>query len=184
VAKELTKDPLKSKRPATKTVPVCMDPDLAWEWADANREAERLRMASSFQADDVDLSRRMQEAETKVEALRPAVEDATVNFVLKAIGREDYALYAKYPATDEQKAKAREQGVRASWNEDDFPPALVAASLVLPDDSDVTVEDVIGMFSDPDWSQGEVLELLTAALDLNTRNSVVDLGKDFGTTAG
>lgn len=78
---------------------------------------------------------------------------------VQALGQKPYDdLLATFPPTKDQ----REKG--ASYDEDRFAPALIAACLVEPV---LTVGQVTQLFEDEDWSRGELGELYRRCLEVN-----------------
>lgn len=76
----------------------------------------------------------------------------------RALSPEDWdALVAAHPPTD----KHREAG--STWNNDTFPPALIAAVSLSPK---LTISQAKGLYTNPEWSPGERRELFFQALDV------------------
>lgn len=75
----------------------------------------------------------------------------------RALSPEEWdALVAAHPPTD----KHKEAG--STWNNDTFPPALIAAVSLSPK---LTVSQAKGLYLNPEWSPGERRELFFQALD-------------------
>jgi hypothetical protein len=154
-----------------------LDNDLA----EAYREAEtNFNAANSFatvRGDDQGAQRRADEASDVLASAKVALREASVKFVLQAVGRERYEqLVLDNPATREQQRKARDlrQDV-PDFNEDTFPQALVAACLVEPELSE---EDVHRLWKSDQFSVAEIRMIVQNAILVNQNWRVVDLGKE------
>jgi hypothetical protein len=100
----------------------------------------------------------------KIQALEEELAASEVAFTFQAIGGRPLAkLIADNPPTDEQKASAEEQGMRAVRNDETFQPALLQASCVAPEGS--TVEDWTAICDT--WSLGQFTPLWEACLVAN-----------------
>jgi hypothetical protein len=90
-------------------------------------------------------------------------DEKTVTFRFKALSRDRYErLLAAHQPSKTQRAQTTAMGGFLQWNPDTFPPALIAACLVEPDD--LSDEDVESMFTDDAWNQAELGALFDAAL--------------------
>lgn len=100
----------------------------------------------------------------------------TITFNLASCGaKKAEKLLLAHPPTDDQQARTqaalKAEGKRGvlQFNEDTFPPALIAActtSIVITGDepetiTDVTAEDLTELFAEESWATGDVAELLT-----------------------
>jgi hypothetical protein len=193
----LTFDHLKSrKQPITHYVPVCLDNLAADRFH--NAEAIFLEMQAASEADlaraslgngDVAAEQARQDAiRAEYEDAKAAYEDATVQIVMRTIGRKAYErLVLEHPPTDEQKAQFKiDYGDEATapYDAEAFAPALVAACCVEPK---MTVEEVTvlfeGEFDDagneitPAWNMAEVMTLFGEALAVCNLSSVGAVGK-------
>lgn len=111
---------------------------------------------------------------------KAAVEDATVEFVVRSLSRRQYAdLIESCPPTDEQIAEAKQKGEpRPDNNPDEFGPHLIAASIVEPEG--ITLEDAQTIWNE--WPNGEVQSLANICLALNqTSRLEYYQGKSGGT---
>lgn len=189
MARPQTYDHLKSKKkPQTAKVSLCLDSDLSEEFEEAQRKVReaRIRATASNVDDDTRtrLDRELEEAEQALEALRPAVEEATVVFKFKSIGRKKYEeLVLAHPPTDEQverskkfasEAEARNGEDRLMHNPDTFPVALIAKASVEPK---LTEDEVREMWDSDDWTGAELMTLFFTAQTPQMKRSQVDLGK-------
>lgn len=103
--------------------------------------------------------------------LQEELRQSEVSFVLRGVGRRAFTdLVGDHPPAADQLEKATELGIQLQWNTDTFPPALVAASVVVPDDWDL--EDWAEAYED--WPTGVWARIWRAALAVN--NGVVDPG--------
>lgn len=184
-ARPLTFDHLiGKKKPLTKTVPVVLDPDLAEEYEEVRRAADLAHARVSVSPDNAEAHAQLLEADAALQQLRQRLvdEDAVVTFRFRGIGRAAYEkLVDLHPATAEQRMKAKSQGITdgLAWNTDTLPPALVAACCVEPP---MTQEEAARLWSDPNWGQAELGQLLSAAIEVNGQRRTVELGKDFKRT--
>lgn len=170
------------KKPATVTVPVALDPDLAGELEDARRARDLAAVKAEARPNDSDAQARLWETEEAYDRLMARMEEegVVVHFVLRAIGRATYdALQDAHPPTQEQRNKAKRLGLDASgalaWNPETFPAALVAASLVEPKLSEAEMQ---ALWADDNWNQAELSELFAAAVKVSGTRRTVELGKD------
>lgn len=100
----------------------------------------------------------------EIQKLEHDLADSEVEFTFQALGRRDYAkLLADHPPTDKQKADAEAEKHRASYNDDTFPPALMAAACVSPEGS--TLADMTDLWEN--WSEGQVIRLWSTCLSVN-----------------
>lgn len=112
----------------------------------------------------------------QMETMRERVAEASITFTFRSIGRKPWDdLVGEHPPTKDQVDKAKREGLGVpNVNQDSFPVAAIAASVVEPT---LTVDDVKDMWDSPDWSDGELTILYQAALMVNQQARVVDLGK-------
>lgn len=169
------------KRPARASVLIVLDPDAADAIDRAEGEVNAARLGLSFAVSGTDAHReaqaRLDRAEWALTEAKDAARPATTEFVFEALSRPFYdELIDQHPASDEQKANAKREGrMPPNYNVDSFPPALVAATLVSPK---MTLDDAKELWSDPNWSPAELVDLFAAARDVCERRRIVDLGKD------
>lgn len=162
-----TYDHLRKKQPIEKLVPVPLDAALVEAYEKAVEAVEALEI----QGADTSAAEKLRDTSRK------ALEAETVVLRFRSIGRKRYdKLIHDHPATEEQHREHKEQyGQRAPHNIDTFAPALIAASCIEPE---MTIEQVTELFDE--WNPAEVMDLYTAALEVNTQRRVVDLGKAYG----
>ena len=163
---------LQQKKPVTEIVPIVLDGSLADKWLEAKQAVES--------ASEVE----RQAAQAALDELRPAVESATTEIEISAIGRRAYEdLVDKHKPTSQQIAKARKEDPNAdiAWNEDTFPPALLAASAI---DPLMTQDEASDLLESDKFNAMEMATLIAAAIRVNQVNKVVDLGKGSGPIVG
>lgn len=162
-----TFDHLKKKQPMERVVRVVLSDETARAHEEATAALETARLTGSPTA----------EHEESVAKARAALDAETVVLRFRSIGRKAYdALLREHPASDEQKAEAEKDATQEPpYNVDSFAPALVAASCV---DPSLTVAQVSELWDD--WNAAELAQLWVAALEVNTQNRVVELGKASG----
>lgn len=167
------------KRPVTDTVGIVLDPDLAEELEEARQARDAAWARAQARQNDSDAQAALWEAEEKLAQVQQRMvdEEAVVQFTFRSIGRAAYdALVDANPATPAQRAKFKAQGITEgiNWNEETFPPALVAACLVEPKLSEAEVQ---ALWRDPNWNQAELSALVVAAIKVNGNRRTADLGK-------
>lgn len=103
--------------------------------------------------------------EAAIKAWRSAVEEATVELVVKALSRRDYQdLLEAHPPSQEQIDRAERAGLAQPDNDTkSFIPALLAASIVEPEG--ITVEDAENIWNG--WPTGDAETLANACILLN-----------------
>lgn len=185
MARPATADHLRSKKqPATKTVEVVLDPELAEQVREAERRRDDADRRLALRRDDETAQHDAWEAASALDALRARAveEDAVVSVRFRSIGRHAWDdLIRQHPPTDAQVAEAKAAGMgELNFNSDSFPPAVVAASL---DEPRMTVDEVAELWDSPDWNQAELGVLFAAALEVNNSRHTLDLGKDSAGTA-
>lgn len=159
----------------------------AYDPADAKALADAARRVDDAKADGAKAA-----ARRELKKLRESV--VTIEFRLEGIGPAAWeALMAEHTPTDEQVERARTSAaasgedpdkVTLQWNEESFPPAVLAASVTSVTISDAP-DDAIDGLSVADatelWqslSQGDQLGLFFAAQTLNLAPTRVEaLGK-------
>ena len=178
MARPATADHLKSrKQPATKTVEIVLDPDVARAVHEAEDRVDQAEARQRLNPDDEAAQNALWTAREELDALRAeaAKGDVVVAVKFRSIGRHAYDdLIRQHPPTDEQQAEAKEAGVELNFNTETFPPALVAVSLEEPK---MPVEDVVAMWNNANWNAAELTALFNAAVEVNSRRVVLDLGK-------
>lgn len=152
---------------------------LDHKWADALDEARlavvRARAQAAARGEDSSEDEAVQAALADVEGLLAEQGDAVVTFRLEAIGRPRYRrlLDAHQPTTAQRQEAKRNGNLQPQWNEDTFPPALVAACLVEPHLSEAEVRQ---LFESDAWTSGEIARLFTGAMQACASSRTVDLG--------
>jgi hypothetical protein len=152
------------KTPRTVEVVIVLDDDWGREVADMERRVRQVeRDASGVGAAATAARQELDEVSADLDKLLVDKDEKTVTFRFKALSRDRYErLLATHQPTKEQRARTTALGGFLQWNPDTFPPALMAACLVDPDD--LTADDVQAMFVDDEWNQAELEALFSAAL--------------------
>jgi hypothetical protein len=195
------KDRLFSRPDRSTTVTLALDPNDADRLADARSTARRLEAAAERaeskaqlapndqgRADTAEHAREAaDEAAAKLEALEASLVTFTVH--LRAIGprRVEELLLSNRPTEKQRKnAKALANGdpkAQPDFNEDTFPPALLAEAITRIEFSDGDTIDALSVAEVTElwagrWTQGDRAMLLQAAMQVNQAPSAVgDLGK-------
>lgn len=177
-------DLLNRKKPVTDTVEIPLDPGLAEELEDARKTRDVSAARAAVRQNDTEAQAQAWEAEEKVLRLEQRLrdEDAVAYFTFQAIGRAAYeAIVAAHPASAEQRIKLKRLGLKddivgqVAWDEETFPPAIVAACLVEPN---LTEDEVVALWRSDCWNQAELSKLVIAAIKINGTSRVTGLGKD------
>lgn len=183
IKKPLTFDHLMSRKKArTETVDIVLDDELARAVTQAQMERDQAFVFAVSNEENKAAAERLTRAEEALEeAKRVAREaEAVATFRFVAIGGNDYEeLLEEHPPTEEQVAKAKEDGEEAVFNSDTFFVALVAASCVEPE---MTEEQVDQLTRDPRFNNAEVAALFQTALLVNSQRRRVNLGEGSGGT--
>ena len=102
-------------------------------------------------------------------------EEVEVRFVFEALAPDAYdRLLMDHQPDDEQ----REVAPLLPWDQESFPPALIAACLVDPSLSHAEVVQLLGSKA---LNHGEAAEIFDAALRVNSRRKVRPSGKGSAT---
>lgn len=164
-----------TKRPVTDTVIIALDSDLASRYADAKSEYEFAKERMRSKPSDVGLQSGYADAEDAFLALHAEMEENSVSFTFRSIGREPYEeLVQDNQPTKQQRDEARKAGGSLTYNPETFPPKLLAASSVEPK---LTEAEAKELWNDPNWNQAELMSLFLCAMSVNQNRRVVDLGK-------
>lgn len=122
---------------------------------------------------------------TVVPLAGPSADQPTLHLPLRALEPDVWeALVKEHPPTPEDLAAGH------PWCAATFRPALIAASIVVPDgQARFSADDWIDYAATGRVTIGQLLELWDAAMALNDRTSgtaasVADLGKDSAATPG
>lgn len=183
MTRPVTFDHLKSrKKPVTQQVSICLDSDLADAVADAQSALNLARDRSARMSNNADLFAAVEEAERELESKQAAAAKETVTFTFRGIGRRAYDdLITLHGPSKEQRERAKREGQPGlNYNVDEFPPALVAASLVSPVLSE---EEVQELWDSEDWNDAELQALFMGARAANEARRLVDIPKDSTTTS-
>lgn len=152
-----------------RTVLVCLRLDLVARMEQLDREL----VAAKRRGDDDSLASgsRQRELSEQLEALTAEMNDKSVRFTLRALGRRPYRkLRDKHPPREDNDADRI-----AGFNQDTFHEALLRASVVDPDLDDAQWR----RFLDEMITQGQYETLYLTAMSLNHR----DVDVPFSPTA-
>lgn len=166
------------KKPSEKSVDVCLDRALKEEAMKATKNAGVISMKlRKAEADEdaeriAELEAELAAAELEAELAEIAVEENTVTFVFRTIGRHAAnAIVSAHPPTAAQReayaAELKAQGrpiEPLSWNAETLPPAIMAASSVEPK---MSVEEAQELWTSDVFGSGELEELFLAAWTVN-----------------
>jgi hypothetical protein len=180
--KPLTFDRLRSqKKPNIRKFTLPLDYDIAAEYERLEGEFQMYQLRGDLQiADGPAKEALLKDLESKRDArdkAKAAFEAASHTFVFQSIGRKRYNDMKdekRFRPTPKQIEEAKEKGLRLDFNADTFPQALIAVSCV---SVTMTEEQVLEMWDDPAWSEGELLGMFDAAYNANTEFRTVNLGK-------
>ena len=154
------------KQPRTTTVPLALDDDDTLDQLDAARSALRVaeRAARANVADGA-AQERLAEAQERVEAAVEAAREHVVEFTVRSIGRAAFNLILNEHPIEE----GEETGPKA----DEQAAQVLAACLVEPA---MSIEEAREFVSGPEWSTGEVHQVVAACHMVNTQVRRVNLG--------
>lgn len=188
-----TYDRLKKKQARTANVPVYLDDDLAQQVADLDAEIEkdRLYLARIRSNKSVDEERQAEYEDrvAKRDELAEELEEVTVTMRFAALGRAKLEeLLEEHPPTQKDKDEAEKQGGNPpDFNNETFPPALVALSCVEP--ADLAKGEWLDEEQDPprrrfpraeelfdEWNASELGAIFGAAWNVNTTRRVINQG--------
>jgi hypothetical protein len=174
--KKLTYKEMKAKKkPATQDVWIVSDDSLGAEYEEANRELLEARVSLNLTPNSYDAKERVEKAEVLLDEVIDRIKESSMQFTFRSISRKklDKLLEDNQPSA-KAKAKAEEAGEELNFDPDSFPPALIAATCISPE---LTLEEAQEIWESDDWTQGELLSLLGAAMTANARGGAVSLKK-------
>lgn len=171
-----TKDHLQKKKPATATLRIVLDSDLAEAVETAEADLEVARRTGALDPE-------VEKAEAAYAEAVEAAEGASVQIVLKAIGRKRFKeLEAEHPARPEDDEEHREltkdpndpnsKGQPAPYNPETFAPALFAETVTSPK---MTAEEWAE--TTDEWTENEFMVLWIATQSVNSVTRVDFWGK-------
>lgn len=165
-AKKQTLASIKAKKKAvTKTVAIQVDGEIANEIA-ALRSLYSAAQSADRISNEPDTAPQIQD---QIDKLLVQSQETIVVFTFKSIGRLNYdELVSQHPPTKE----AKKDG--ADFNAETFPPALLAAAC---SDPEISLEEAVDMFDDPDWNNAELRALFFGALEVNTETGEIPLSR-------
>ncbi|GEM_PF-6380895 len=139
----------KRRKPPTRSVRICIDPDLL-----AERDRLRRLLDEVRRTDERSNSRdRAPQVEADLAAVEAEIRDATVTFTFRALPRAEWRrLVAAHPPADGDAADGLD------FDPDGICAPLLAAASVDPEISLSDAEAIVD-----EWSEAEVTALFTAA---------------------
>jgi hypothetical protein len=166
-------DIIRKKKGITKLVTIQLDGEAATRVA-----LLRAQLASALTYDakhnEDDTAPAVQE---KIDDEIEASRDTEIVFHFKSIGAPAYDKLLLRPE-NQPSEELKKKG--ADFNPDHFPPALVSASCI---DPEMTLEEALTIYNDPDWNGAELQKLFFGALEVNTELADIPLSKaDTGAT--
>jgi len=179
-SRKQTFDHLRSKKlPQEKTVTLVSDDDLADAYQEAQAKVQECRTKVAMRVTGEQASVAAEElrvAEAELAEIRTKVEKASVTLRMRAIGRKAYqTLLEQHPPTPEQIKMIVDEGGEPGdlmFNPDTFPVALMAATCI---DPPMTLDEA-REFMDEICNNAENVTVFMAAMEVNTKRRVIDLG--------
>ncbi|MEM9611160.1 MAG: hypothetical protein AAGA99_27385 [Actinomycetota bacterium] len=155
---------IRARKQARQTeVVLALDDDPALDELDRARGALRAAEARSARQPSEEGTAAVESARSALDAARAIAEEHVVRFAVRSIGRAAYGeILAEYPAEEGKGDEGAEQAAQ-----------MVAACVVEPAFS---VEEARQFLTDPEWSRGEVLQVVQACHHVNSEARKVDLG--------
>lgn len=173
-------DDLLGKKPQTKSVEICLDPDLGDELAEARRRMQHALRDAEKSPEDGDLGAAAAEAQDRYDELVAQMRKRIVRIVFQAIDPAELdQLKGEHRPTDEQRRRAqRDKQPAPEWNVDTFPPVLMAAACVLMhgpsgDQVGMSLEDAQRLWTSPTLNQVERAEIWNAAVAAQMKSTRV-----------
>ena len=151
-------DILAAKTPNSRTVDIILDSELAQEIQLKTLELGQLKNQSKGKKS---LAEGTRDLEKELDKLIVKAADTVATFTFRDIGRKpfDALLVAHQPTPAQKKAVADQGGGVLEYNQDTFPPALMAATAV---DPEMTLEEAEETYHN--WSSGDAEILFTTAI--------------------
>jgi hypothetical protein len=174
----LTYDHLRSaKKPQVEKCRIWLDPDVADEYEEAQKELNLVEIKVKASPGDLDLVTELDAAKAAYQKAEAKAERSSAVFKFRSIGRKHYdQLVRENPPTDAQKKEVAEAGEdpdQLPWNPETFIPQLVAASMIEPK---LVHEEIMEMWDSENWSAIELGVLFEAALRANNTRKITQVG--------
>jgi hypothetical protein len=158
------------KKPAERSVELCIEPTLVRQYAKIRDEMDRwMKKQQASARRGIDLSdttsRQIDELQLRLDALEEEIMEVTITFLARDPGRKVYEnLVTQHSPTDQQKKDWKESGdLRTQgalqWNAETFVPALISLVYVEPA---MTIEEADAICDE--WGLGEISKLFNTAL--------------------
>jgi len=164
------------KNPSVRTVYIANDEEISDEYDQVREELALTRLRLMADPKNEILSARYDELVGEEKEIRERLRNNSLIFKFRSIGRKAFdVLINDHPLTPEVEKKIRDAGEdpkKISWNPETFAPALCKASLMYPEDFDISEA-----WDSPDWNDSELASLFEAALESNTKRRVIPQGK-------
>lgn len=173
-------DAKSKKQRVTKTVWIGGDPvkvALLNDKVGRRRRLESMTMVRGSEVPEAD-RQALTALDEEIEAIREELKQTAISFTFQSIGHKRYdTLLKAHPPTEEQIQKGKEENEPVPFNSDTFGFALIDASCIDPEFEEGEFEAWMRDDPDNDWNMAELLELFSAALEVNTTSGRVELGK-------
>ena len=147
-----------------------------WEAKDRLDELDREIQVKRFSSNP-SVQEQAKKLEDERVDLEAQVKKTSIKIVVQSMGRRAYEdLLGEHPPTTAQVEDFKKQGGRGQlpFNTDTYPMALIMASLTEPEPTDEVKEWLDG----DDWTAGEIQEIFTACVSINSENNILELGKE------
>lgn len=168
---------LSKKKASIRTVPICMDAEVADEYATLLVQVELKKAELRTYEGDKRIERELEDLEAQLLEAKDRAREQTIVFKFRSLGRQAYEdLVQEHPATKKQVDDAKKEGLGGQgFNVETFPIALIAACIIEPK---LNEDDVKGMWNSDEWNSAELSLLWECALGVNSQRRVMELGKD------
>jgi len=189
-------DHLRSKKKPQRRTVWLGNSEIAEELSEAEGELSRLTTSlSAFTSQTKqdtgelvlqrihELTVKVEEVTERVREIKERQKEDSVKFVFKAMNRKaaDRLLEAHQP-TDAQIADAKREGIDTiNFNPDTYPMELILACMEQPNydhDDPEQVQDVREWLESDSFNSGEFMSLYLAAVEVQQKRNVVEVGKD------
>ena len=175
----------KRKEAVTLDVPIILVASARAQLAAAEDRLAKAERDALLRADDRSAQTARDRALADLDNARTEAAEHTVVFRMRSISRPAMAaLRLAHPPTKQQREDYRKAQVQAgipgrergelTYNPDTFPPAVVAACCAEPE---MTYEEALEIWEDPEWNEAELAALFQAAMTVNMTARRVDLGE-------
>lgn len=158
---------MRERKPAERTVELCIDASLIRQYDEIRTEIDRLKKRGVKRGESLanTSTRETEDLQLKMDALEEEIESVTVAFIARDPGRKKYErLIESHKPTDPQRKDWAESGELRrqgplQWNPDTFVAALLSLVFIEPT---MTIEEADQICDE--WGNGEILKLFNTAL--------------------